>query len=184
MESDKDTFFSSKRGKRFAKFTLIGTIGWGLNFLLLFLLNLLLDQTVVKDINLKFWVFTINQGVIASLISMIVVVVFTFIMNKIWTFKGEEFHSNAFNQFFQFTIIGVVGYCIYSGIMMGLHGTLLWNQYLSMTIAFYSGLISNFIWNDIWTFNPKLIKKLKLKRMTEEASKNQENEISDSQESS
>ncbi len=183
MESDKEKFFSSKRGKRFAKFALIGTVGWGLNFLLLFLLDMLLDQTVVKYINLKFWIFTINQGVIASLISMVVVVVFTFIMNKIWTFKGEEFHSNTFYQFFQFVIIGVVGYGIYSGIMMGLHGTLLWNQYLSMTIAFYAGLISNFIWNDIWTFNPKLVKKLKSKRMTDEDFKNQEKDINESLES-
>ena len=184
MESSKEKFFSSQRGKRFGKFAFIGTIGWGLNFLLLFLLDMLLDQTVVKYINLKFWIFTINKGVIASLLSMIVVVVFTFTMNKIWTFKGEEFHSNTFYQFFQFSIIGVVGYGIYSGLMMGLHGTLLWNQYLSMTIAFYIGLISNFIWNDIWTFNPKLIRKLKSKRMIDEDSKNQENKITDSQESS
>ena len=181
--TEKEGFLTTKRGKRFAKFVFIGTIGWGLNFLLLFLLDMLLDLTVVKYINLKFWIFTINQGVIASLISMMVVVVFTFIMNKIWTFKGEEFHSNTFYQFFQFAIIGIVGYGIYSGIMMGVHGTLLWNQYLSMTIAFYTGLISNFIWNDIWTFNPKIIKKLKSKRMTDEDSKNQENEITGSQES-
>ena len=168
MESEKEKFFSSVRGKRFAKFALIGTIGWGLNFLLLFLFNLLLENTAVKDLDYSIWIFTVNQGVIASLLSMVIVIIFTFIMNKIWTFREEEFQSNALFQFFQFVIIGVVGYAIYSGIMMGLHGTLHWNQYLSMTIAFYMGLINNFIWNDIWTFNPRLIQRRATKRLEKE----------------
>ena len=48
--------------------------------------------------------------------------------------------------------------------MMGLHGSLLWNKYLVMTIAFYAGLINNFIWNDLWTFNPKFIEKRKKRK--------------------
>ncbi len=166
MVEESDRFFSTKRGKRFVKFALIGTIGYGLNFLLLYLFNLLLDTTAVQYLNKKIWIFTINQGVIASLLSMAIVFVFTFVMNKFWTFKnqGEEFQPNTLFQFFQFSLIGFVGYAIYTGIMMGLHGTLHWNQYLAMTIAFYTGLINNFFWNDIWTFNPKLIEKRKSKK--------------------
>ncbi|MHA1198930.1 MAG: GtrA family protein [Candidatus Heimdallarchaeaceae archaeon] len=170
MESSEEGFFSSQRGKRFAKFFIIGTIGYGLNFLLLYLFNLLLGITIVKDVDVSLWIFTINQGVIASLLSMVIVFVFTFVTNKLWTFRGQgsEFQPNTLFQFFQFTLIGLVGYAIYTGIMMILHGSLLWNEYLAMTIAFYAGLISNFIWNDIWTFNPKLIEKRKQKKNKEE----------------
>lgn len=159
-------FFSSERVKRFIKFFTIGTIGWGLNFLLLYLFGLLLDMTAVKNLDYTIWIFTINQGVIAGLLSMVIVFILTFIFNKLWTFKnqGDEFNPNTFFQFFQFTIVGLLGYAIYSGILMILHGTLNWNKYLSMTIAFYAGLISNFIWNDIWTFNPKLIEKRKSRK--------------------
>ena len=161
MESRMKNFFSHPIFRRFAKFFLVGTIGWGLNNLLLYLLNLMLSQTAVKELNVKIWFLTVNQGVIASILSMTVVIVFTFFINKIWTFKGEEFHSNTVLQFIQFTLIGLVGFAIYTGIMMGLHGTLLWNEYLAMVIAFYAGLINNFIWNELWTFNPKIIDKMK-----------------------
>lgn len=175
MTKEKAGFFSTERGKRFIKFAIIGTIGWGLNFLLLYLFDMLLGITFLKDIDISIWVFAINQGVVASLLSMAVVFVFTFIMNKIWTFKdqGKEFQPSTLFQFFQFTLIGFVGYAIYTGIMMGLHGSLLWNKYLVMTIAFYAGLISNFIWNDIWTFNPKFIEK-RMKRRKNKHKKNQE----------
>jgi putative flippase GtrA len=106
---------------------------------------------------------------------MFVVIVFTFSLNKIWTFKGEEFHSNTLYQFFQFVIIGILGFAIYSGLMMGLHGTLNWNEYLAMVIAYYSGLVNNFFWNEIWTFNPKLIDKMKARR-----NKTTETEVSES----
>jgi len=49
---------------------------------------------------------------------------------------------------------------------------LLWNKYLVMTIAFYAGLISNFIWNDLWTFNPKFLEK-RMKRRRNKNKKNQ-----------
>ena len=136
---------------------------------------MLLGITLLKDIDISIWIFAVNQGVIASLLSMAIVFVFTFVMNKIWTFKnqGKEFQPSTLFQFFQFTLIGFVGYAIYTGIMMGLHGSLLWNKYLVMTIAFYAGLISNFTWNDLWTFNPKFIEK-RMKRREERIKKKEE----------
>jgi len=175
LTEEKAGFFSTERGKRFIKFAIIGTTGWGLNFLLLYLFDMLLGITLLKDIDISIWIFAINQGVIASLLSMAIVFVFTFVMNKIWTFKnqGKEFQPSTLFQFFQFTLIGFVGYAIYTGIMMGLHGSLLWNKYLVMTIAFYAGLISNFTWNDLWTFNPKFIEK-RMKRREERIKKKEE----------
>jgi len=174
LTEEKAGFFSTERGKRFIKFAIIGTIGWGLNLLLLYLFDMLLGITFLKDIDISIWVFAINQGVVASLLSMSIVFVFTFVINKIWTFKnqGKEFQPSTLFQFFQFTLIGFVGYTIYTGIMMGLHGSLLWNKYLVMTIAFYAGLISNFIWNDLWTFNPKFLEK-RMKRRRNKNKKNQ-----------
>ncbi len=160
-------FFTTERGKRFLMFFLVGTVGWGLNFLLLYLLDdYILGHTFIKNINYSLWIFTIDQSVIASLLSMVIVFILTFVVNKFWTFKGQgdEFNPSTILQFLQFTIIGLFGYAIYSGINMILDGSLNWNKYLAMTIAFYTGLISNFIWNDIWTFNPKLIEKRKNRR--------------------
>jgi putative flippase GtrA len=174
MQSNISRFFSSQRFRRFSKFFLIGTVGWGINNLLLYLFDLLLGLTVVSNFQWTFWFLTIDQSVIASLLSMIVVVIFTFFMNKSWTFKGEEFHSSTFYQFIQFNIIGIVGFGIYSGLIMALDGTLNWNKYLAMVIAFYAGLINNFIWNELWTFNPKLIEKQKARKERRKNSKQSE----------
>ncbi len=150
--------------------------GWGLNLLFLFLFGLLLDAFFVNDILVIIWVFVIRKGVVASLLSMIIVFVFTFVMNKIWTFReqGREFQPNTLFQFFQFTLIGLTGFALFTGFMLWLHGSLNWNEYLASSIAFFVGLVNNFIWNDLWTFNPKLIEKRKLKRENKELRKNKQ----------
>ncbi len=157
MEKDKESFFSTKRGKRFVKFTIVGLTGWGINELFLFLFLKLLDRFFVDDLLFEIWRLDIEKVLIASMGSLAIVMVFTFVSNKLWTFKEQEkeFQTKAFIQFLQFVLVGLTGFALYSGVVYVLATLLHSNEYLATTIAFFVGLINNFIWNDLWTFNPK-----------------------------
>ena len=161
MEKDKRNFFSTQRGKRFAKFAIIGLIGWGINELFLFLFLLLLDRFFVNDLLFEIWRIDIEKVLIASMGSLAIVMVFTFVSNKYWTFKEQEkdVQTRPFIQFLQFILIGLTGFALYSGVVYILATLLHANEYLATSIAFFVGLINNFIWNDLWTFNPQFKKK-------------------------
>ena len=161
MENEKDSFFSTERGMRFVKFATIGLIGWGLNELLIYLFLLLLDSIYVNDLLFEIWRFDIEKVLVASLFSISIVMVFNFTFNKIWTYKEQEkdTQTKPFVQFIQFTLVGLSGLIFYSGVIYILSTLLHANEYLSSSVAFFVGLVNNFVWNDLWTFNPKLKKK-------------------------
>lgn len=160
MEKEKDRFFSTERGKRFVKFFIIGLIGWGLNELLIFLFLLLLNSIFDNDLLFEIWRIDVEKALVASLLSIAIVMVVNFILNKLWTFKEieKDVHTKAVIQFLQFTLIGLTGLAFYTGVMYILFTLLHANEYLASSIAFFIGLINNFIWNDLWTFNPKFKK--------------------------
>ena len=160
MKTEKEKFFSTQRGNRFVKFAVIGLIGWGLNELLIFLFLLLLDRSFENDLLFEIWRFDIEKALVASLLSITIVMVINFILNKIWTFKEleKDVQTNTIKQFIQFTLIGLTGLAFYTGVMYVLFTLLHANEYLASSIAFFVGMINNFIWNDLWTFNPKLKK--------------------------
>ena len=166
MEKEKKNFFSTQRGKRFVKFAIIGLIGWGINELFLYLFLLLLDRYFVNDLLLEIWRFDIEKVLIASMGSLAIVMVFTFTSNKLWTFKEQEkdVQTKPFVQFLQFVLIGLTGFVLYSGVVYILATLLHVNEYLTTTIAFFIGLINNFIWNDLWTFNPKFKQKTRKRK--------------------
>ena len=170
MEKEKENFFSTQRGKRFVKFAIIGLIGWGINELFLYLFLLLLDRYFVNDLLFEIWRFDIEKVLIASMGSLAIVMVFTFTSNKLWTFKEQEkdVQTKPFVQFLQFVLIGLTGFALYSGVVYILATLLHVNEYLTTTIAFFVGLINNFIWNDLWTFNPKFKTKNEEEETTEE----------------
>ena len=157
MTQEKEKYFTKDRGIRFVKFALIGTIGWGLNELLIFLCLLALDQFFVNDLLFELWFLDIKKLQIASIVSIILVAAFNFTINKIWTFKKleENVETKPAMQFGQFLLIGLSAAVLYVGLIYLLHNLLHWNEYLASTIGFYVGLINNFIWNDLWTFNPE-----------------------------
>ena len=161
MEKDKRNFFSTQRGKRFVKFAIIGLIGWGINELFIFLYLLLLDRYFVNDLLFELWIFDIEKVLVASIGSLAIVMVFTFISNKFWTFKEQEkdIQTKPFIQFLQFVLVGFTGLAFYLGVVYVLATLLHANEYLSTTIAFFVGLVNNFIWNDLWTFNARLKEK-------------------------
>ena len=166
MEKDKESFFSTQRGKRFVKFAIIGLIGWGINELLIFLFLLLLDRKFDNDLLFELWRFDIEKVLVASLFSIAIVMVVNFVLNKIWTFKKQErdVQTKPLIQFLQFTLVGLTGLAFYSGVIYILATLLHANEYLASSIAFFVGLVNNFSWNDLWTFNPKFMKKLNEKK--------------------
>jgi len=161
MEKNKRNFFSTQRGKRFVKFAIIGLIGWGINELFIYLYLLLLDRYFVNDLLFELWILDIEKILVASIGSLAIVMVFTFVSNKFWTFKEQEkdIQTKPFFQFIQFILVGLTGLAFYSGVVYVLATLLHANEYLSTSIAFFVGLVNNFIWNDLWTFNPRLKEK-------------------------
>jgi len=168
LVEEKKGFFSTQRGKRFIKFAIIGIIGWGINELIIFLSLLVLDS--IFDFNPLFvvWGLEIDKVLVSSLISITIVITFTFTMNKLWTFKQQEkeYQPKAILQFVQFALIGITSFAFYTSIIFGLHTQLSVNKYLATSIGFFVGLVNNFIWNDLWTFNPKFMEK-RMKRSEE-----------------
>lgn len=168
---EKSKFFSTQRGKRFVKFAIIGFTGWGLNELLIYLFLLLLNKFIEENLLFEIWRFDIEKAFIASIMSISIVFVFNFIFNKLWTFKKveEDVETKPFIQFLQFTLIGLTGFALYTGAMYILFTLLHVNEYLASSIAFFIGMINNFVWNDLWTFNPKFKKRKDMNAEKEES---------------
>ena len=53
------------------------------------------------------------------------------------------------------TRVGGSGTIINLGLVYLFYDVIGWNEYLAITIGFVVSVITNFIFNDIWTFNPK-----------------------------
>ncbi len=161
MEEEKQGFFSSQRGKRFLKFITIAMVGWGLNELLILLASLVIDSITTRDPLFSIGKIDIEKILIESIVSISIVMVCTFIANKLWTFKSQEkdIQTETWLQFLQFVLIGLTGFAFYTGTVYLLATVLQANDTLATSIAFFIGAINNFVWNDLWTFNPKFMKK-------------------------
>lgn len=175
LEEESKGFFSTERGKRFAKFAIVGLAGWGINELLIFLFLLMFDSIFSFDPLFMIWSIEIDKVLVSSLMSITIVMIITFISHKFWTFKGQDkdYKPKAIVQFLQFALIGITSFAMYTGIIFGLHTKLGINKYLATSIGFFTGLVNNFIWNDLWTFNPRLLEKRKAKK--EERAMSEEN---------
>jgi putative flippase GtrA len=166
MIEEKESFFSTERGKRFVKFVIVGLAGWGINELLIFLFLLMFDSIFSYDTLFTIGKIEVDKVLVSSLMSITIVTVLTFTSHKFWTFRGQEkdYKPKAIIQFLQFAVIGITSFAMYTGIIFGLHTKLGVNKYLATSIGFLTGLVNNFIWNDLWTFNPKFLEKRKMKR--------------------
>ena len=126
--SEKSSFFDKERNLRLSKFVIVSLVGLGLNYLFLFLMMLILESSGL-----------------------------TGVLFKIWTFKKQEkeVEFNTFWQFIKFAIVGASGTVINLGLVYVFYDLIGWNEYLAVTIGFVVSVLTNFILNDIWTFNPK-----------------------------
>ena len=183
------SFFNKKRQIRLLKFTAVSTVGLGIDYLIVFVMLLILDRTIfsiyywnssilnspeflaaryfnVTNILFKIWFLNISKVIIAQTVAIAVVMVYNYIINKIWTFREQEEQTkfNTVSQFIKFAIVGASGTLINLGLVYLFYDIIGWNEYLAVTIGFVVSVITNFILNDIWTFNPKFGKEKDLEK--------------------
>ncbi|MHA1303903.1 MAG: GtrA family protein [Candidatus Heimdallarchaeaceae archaeon] len=147
----------SPLNKRFVKFFIVSLGGLGLNELLVFVALTILDKLTTNKVLFTFWVFKIEKIIPATFTAILFIMVYNYILNKLWTFREKEEgkHFNTVIQFIKFSIVGASGTVVNLGIVYLLATILGFNEYLATSIGFILSVINNFIFNEIWTFNPK-----------------------------
>ena len=161
IKKEKKPFLDKERRERAIKFLMVSIGGLGLNELFAFLSLLVLNATVEQDPVISFWIIKIHKVIIAGAVAIVFVMFYNYIINKIWTYRKQEQNTefNNFRQFIKFAIVGAVGAVINLSLIHLFAVVIGWNEYLAFAIGFIVSVISNFIFNDIWTFNPKFGKK-------------------------
>jgi len=177
--SEKSSFFDKERNLRLLKFVIVSTVGLGLNYLIFFLVMQIFKASSSTDVLFSVWfgndvmefyktsgftdvLFTVwflnvSDVIVSQAVAIVIIMVYNYIINKIWTFKKQEkeVEFNTFWQFIKFAVVGASGTVINLGLVYLFYDTLSWNEYLAITIGFVVSVLTNFILNDIWTFNPK-----------------------------
>jgi len=160
---EEKSFFNKERHLRLLKFAVVSSVGLGIDYLIVYLMLLLLDHYIEQDILFSIWFLDISKVLIAQAIAIVIVMVYNYIINKLWTFRKQEKETefNTVTQFIKFAIVGGSGTVINLGLVYLFYDLIGWNEYLAVTIGFVVSVITNFILNDIWTFNPKFGKREK-----------------------
>lgn len=158
---EKEPFLNKERKARAIKFLIVSLGGLGLSELFAFLSLLILDATTEQNPVISFWDIDIYKVIIAGAVAIVFVMFYNYFINKIWTYRKQEKSTefNNFQQFIKFAIVGAVGAIINLGLVQLFSVVIGWIEYLAIAIGFIVSVISNFIFNDIWTFNPKFGKK-------------------------
>jgi putative flippase GtrA len=161
IREEKEPFMNKERRARAIKFLIVSMGGLGLNELFAFLSLLVLDTTIEQDLVISFWIIEIHKVIIAGAVAIVFVMFYNYFINKFWTYRKQEKDTkfNNYRQFFKFAIVGAVGAVINLSLIQLFAVVIGWNEYLAFAIGFIVSVISNFIFNDIWTFNPKFGKK-------------------------
>ncbi len=158
---EKKSFLDEERRSRAVKFLLVSLGGLGLNELFAFLSLLILDATIEYDPVISFWIIEIHKVIIAGAVAIVFVMFYNYFINKIWTYRKQERDTefNNIHQFIKFALVGAVGAVINLSLIHLFAVIIGWNEYLAFAIGFIVSVISNFLLNDIWTFNPRFGKK-------------------------
>jgi len=156
-KEEQKTFFDKERNVRLLKFVIVSAIGLGINYLIVFLMQLIIDQITQAEILFRIWFLDVYDLYISQIVAIIIVMIYNYIINKLWTFSKIEQKATfrTSTQFIKFAIVGAFGTVINLGLVAIFYDLLEWNEYLAVTIGFVVSVISNFIFNDIWTFNPR-----------------------------
>ena len=117
----------------------------------------LLNHLKEDDFLFRILFYDVYKIIVAQFVAIIFVMVYNYFINKIWTFRKQEqeVDFNNLTQFIKFAIVGASGTFINLGLVHLFHITIGWNEYLATTIGFVVSVLTNFILNDIWTFNPR-----------------------------
>ncbi|MHA1202498.1 MAG: GtrA family protein [Candidatus Heimdallarchaeaceae archaeon] len=164
IKEEKEPFMNKERETRAIKFLIVSLGGLGLNELFAFLSLLVLNATIEQDPVISFWIIDVHKVIIAGAVAIVFVMFYNYFINKIWTYRKQEKDTdfNSFRQFIKFAIVGAVGAVINLSLIHLFAVVIGWNEYLAFAIGFTVSVISNFIFNDIWTFNPKFGKKIEM----------------------
>jgi putative flippase GtrA len=63
-----------------------------------------------------------------------------------------ENNSKEINRFIKFALVGALGAIIDFTLLNLLHGALDWRLFWANTVSVSAAILSNFIWNRLWTF--------------------------------
>ena len=157
LSSEESSFINKERIMRLLKFVIVSTVGLGLNYLIFFLMMLILESAGLTDVLFIVWFLNVSDVIVSQAVAIVIIMVYNYLINKIWTFKKQEkeVEFNTFWQFLKFAVVGASGTVINLGLVYLFYDTLSWNEYLAITIGFVVSVLTNFILNDIWTFNPR-----------------------------
>ena len=160
--TSEDSFFNKERRFRLIKFSLVSAVGLGIDYLIVFLMLLLFDHYFVDDVFFKVWFLNVSKVLVSQAIAIVIVMLYNYIINKLWTFRKQEKETefNTITQFIKFAVVGASGTIINLGLVYLFYDVIRWNEYIAVTIGFIVSVITNFILNDIWTFNPKFGKNI------------------------
>ncbi|OLS30243.1 MAG: hypothetical protein HeimAB125_19820 [Candidatus Heimdallarchaeota archaeon AB_125] len=155
--TEKKSFFDKERNLRFLKFAVVSTGGLGLDYLIFFLIMLIFESTGTTGVLFKIWFLNVSDVLISQAVAIVIVMVYNYIINKLWTFRQQEkkVEFSTGIQFIKFILVGASGTIINLGLVYLFYDTIGWNEYLAITIGFVVSVLTNFILNDIWTFNPR-----------------------------
>ncbi|MHA1415692.1 MAG: GtrA family protein [Candidatus Heimdallarchaeaceae archaeon] len=160
MENDPEKekkSLSPQIKRRFTRFAIVSIGGLAINELIIFVMLKILNQITEKDLLFTIGKIRIEKIIISTFIAIIIVTIYNFILNKIWTFKEKEegIEVNVLKQFIKFSIVGASGTVVNLGIVYLLATVLSINDFIATSIAFILSVINNYVFNEIWTFNVK-----------------------------
>lgn len=163
----------TKEAERFAKFAVVGAIGFMVDFgvsnlLLRPFIFLLQEGTALHDFVARFGVAPEEKALLfAGTISFICAIISNFLWNRYWTYPDSRSKSLR-RQFVQFTVVSVAGILIRAPILAFTYGpfTALVEQIsslapyairiganLSLMLAVIIVMFWNFFVNRYWTYN-------------------------------
>ena len=138
---DKSRDFNSKTFfGQFGKFWVISIIGGVLQ--------------VVINVFLTEFIFTREFWWISLALAIGIVTIWNFILNKLWTFKGEAEKKDIKVQGAQYALVGLSGVFVNYGVTGFLVLFILGVNFyiLANTIGIAASICSNFLLNKYWTF--------------------------------
>ncbi|QOR68107.1 GtrA family protein [Cytobacillus suaedae] len=121
--------------KKFMKYSLVGLLCVAIYFLSMFIF--------VEQVNI--------EPVLASTISFIIMTLFSYILNKRYTFGGTYSHT----QFVKFMVVASIGFVLNVGIMYMIVSILVLHYLIGELFTVLIIPAVNFLLNNYWTFTNK-----------------------------
>ncbi len=119
--------------KKFMKYSLVGILCTSIYFLSMFI--------CVEKLNI--------EPVGASIFSFIIMTLFSYFLNKRYTFGGSYSHS----QLVKFAIVASIGFLLNFGIMYTIVSVFLLHYFIGELFTVLIIPIVNFLLNNFWTFS-------------------------------